>query len=487
MTERMALAGYQFVASVDPADEVDSIPGQESTESTEFAVVGGGWVDPGFSVLPPDPFDTAHVPGVVLQGAFAQGRRNVLQSFAFDNRAQQIYVMQVLPNNVRLSGESGPVPYAHRRAGGDLLCSRMDLNGRVLDFMYLRRFGHGTSFGVVPKAGGGVDLWLEGVPRGGDPTTSPARPPEATAVATTPYEPWSSTTNKAVDGDDASRVRLFHPLPGKTFVAPSIDPTTNRICLATRVGPAHSDRLYTYYLYDLDKARTGTWTPVARASFRHAYPQGLLSLGRYIYHWTGSPTADNAYLTTASWDTGEIVQRTFFPRVPADDQIREAEGLAAWLPGGDTARGVRLCFGFGTGRTGADRAITVKYVPDPTGTSLEARVLVDWQVVSPAAGVDTRAQPLRARLISLAGNRYLHMSGTVTLAEESVGLRHIGTLPAELRPSRLIVTNCPRNHRSGHSVCRVELRPDGGVYADGATRERPISWVQFDNVSTAWA
>ncbi|MFE2878480.1 hypothetical protein ACFXG6_30640 [Streptomyces roseus] len=69
----------------------------------------------------------------------------------------------------------------------------MSLRGEVLDWMYLRGFGHGPALGVVPRAGGGVDLWLEGRGRAkGDYT-------EGQAVATTPYVPWNSATNTAVD------------------------------------------------------------------------------------------------------------------------------------------------------------------------------------------------------------------------------------------------------------------------------------------------
>lgn len=433
------------------------------------------------------PIDTTQVPKALLTGAYAKSRRTIPQSFAVDSAAQQVYVLQCIPNGVRLSDEPVALTFDQRAIAGDLLCTRMDLNGTILDWMYLRGFGHGTALGVVPRAGGGVDLWLEGPARQKDGSS------EGQGVATTPYV---STPDTAVDCSDTSKVRTWAPSGPQQHYVTATDSLHRRIVVATR-SDTQADRfsyVYTYRLYDLDAAAGGVWTALHTVTRTQSYPQGVATFGDHLYTWTGRADLDDAWVTTVDWRTGEAVRSTLIRREPTDAN-REPEGIAPWTPPGGAAAETRLCLGFAVSHklpdgSTSDRALTVAYLPGPAEPDLTVEVLVDWTDITLAAGVTSgfTTRPPQARLISLAGNRLLQLSGRVncSFADESAG-GVIGTLPAALTPGSNLHGACPRNSRGGFTVCRVEVNDDGTVYAYGATPTNTIDWIQVDNFSASWA
>ncbi|MFD9307932.1 hypothetical protein ACFWCB_35535 [Streptomyces sp. NPDC060048] len=431
--------------------------------------------------------DTAQVPKALLTGVHTAARRIQMQSFAVDGASEHVYVLQCIPAGVRLEDEAKALPFEERLTAGDLVCTRMDFQGNVLDRMYLRGFGHGTALGVVPRAGGGVDLWLDGL----------ARPEgygsEGQAVATTAYV---ASTDTAVDCGDRSRVRTWAPSGVQQHYVPAVDVLNRRIAVATRtVMPA--DRysyVYTYRLYDFDAAARGTWIPLHSVTRTQPYPQGVATFGDHLYTWTGRGDEDDAWVTTIDWRTGEPVQSTLIRREPSD-ATREPEGIALWTPAGAGAAETRLCLGFGVSHvlpdgSRSDRALTVKYLAGPAEPDLTVRVLVDWTDITLATDVTSgfAGRPPQARLISLAGSRLLQLSGTVTCSfADSNAEGVIGTLPAALRPSFDLAVVCPRNARTGRAVCRVGVNANGTLYAEGAAPANTIDWIQLDNFSAAWA
>lgn len=434
--------------------------------------------------------DTAQVPKTLLTGAYAYGRRTTMQSFAIDSTAQEIYTLQCVPDKVSLVGDpKSPMTFDDRAANGDLLCTRMDLQGRILDWMYLRGFGHGTSLGVVPRTGGGVDLWLEGDPvRRGDYT-------EGRAVATTPYVPWNSAANTAVTYKDPT-VRSWTPAGAPNHCIPAVDVLGRRIVVGTRAALPAAPYTYVYQLYDLDAAARGEWTPVpdTKAITRtQPYPQGLATFGDHLYLWNGHGDLDDAVVTTLDWRTGGPIRSTPIRREPTD-HTREPEGIAAWTGTGDGADRTRLVIGFAVSELldgkRTDRAITLKYFPGPAEPDLTVQVLVDWTPIALADGVtsDFTSRPPQARLISVAGSRLLQLSGKIAcrFADETRP-GGIGTLPPALAPSAALQAGCPRNARDGFAVCQVEVDDQGTVSAYGATAANTIDWIQLDNVSLPWA
>ncbi|MBT2449790.1 hypothetical protein J7F03_22475 [Streptomyces sp. ISL-43] len=431
--------------------------------------------------------DTAQVPKALLTGAYTAARRIQMQSFAIDGAAEQIYVLQCIPAGVRLADEPKALPFEERLTAGDLVCTRMDFQGNVLDRMYLRGFGHGTALSVVARAGGGVDLWLDGLAR------QESYGSEGQAVATTAYVP---STDTAVDCVDTSRVRTWAPSGPQQHYVPAVDTLNRRIAVATRTA-APADRnsyVYKYRLYDFDAAARGKWIPLHTVTRTQAYPQGVATFGDHLYTWTGRGDEDDAWVTTVDWRTGEPVQATLIRREPSD-ATREPEGIALWTPADGEAAKTRLCLGFGVSHvlpdgTRSDRALTVKYLAGPAEPDLTVHVLVDWTDITLATDVTSgfASRPPRARLISLAGNRLLQLSGMVKCSfADSTSDGIIGTLPAALWPSFDLDVACPRNARTGLAVCRVAVNVNGTLYAEGGTPVNTIDWIQLDNFSTAWA
>ncbi|MFE3583224.1 phage baseplate protein [Streptomyces vinaceus] len=439
--------------------------------------------------MPIGAIDTAQRPKEVLTRAYAQSLRTQMQSFAVDSARQQLYILQCIPNGVRLAPETAAVSFADRAAKGDLVCTRMSLQGEVLDWMYLRGFGHGSALGVVPRAGGGVDLWLEGLGRArGDYT-------EGQAVATTAYVPWNSATNTAVDCTDTTKTSTWAPSGVQQHYVPAVDALHRRIAVGSRAASGDaSGYTYTYRLYDLDAAVRGDWTPLHTATCTQRYPQGIATSGDHLYLWTGRATDDDAVLTTLDWRTGKPVQTTRIRRLPGDDTYREPEGIAPWTPPGVGAAATRMCIGFAESHDDAqkgrsDRALTVRYLPGPAEPELTAEVLVPWTDIALAPGVTSgfSSRPPQARLIAIAGNRLLQLSGKIACSfSDGAAGGVIGSLPAALTPEFSLHAGCPRNARDGFAVCRVEANDDGTLYAYGATPANTIDWVQLDNFSVAW-
>ncbi|MFI8828490.1 hypothetical protein [Streptomyces sp. NPDC053431] len=429
-----------------------------------------------------------------------------MQSFAVDSVAQQIYVLQCMPAGVRLDDEKTrtdeEVDGRHRAYQGDLMCTRLTVDGRILDRMYLRGFGHGTSFGVVPRAGGGVDLWLEGLGKPWKPFPGPGDPvvyAEGRAVATTAYVPWDPATNKGVDCADRSLVRTFAPAGTGVFQFPAVDAHRGRIVVGSRLGDPESGNPFSYSLYDLADFEGPGRTALHTITRSQPYPQGMATLGDHLYLWTGHDDRDDAVVATLHWPTEAPLQSSGIRRTPEDDVLREPEGVATWTPAGGGEEQTRLLLGFveshylADGKTVSPRTFTLKYLPGPAETDLSVEVLVDWTPIGldtaggVASGFTSAGADPRARLISVAGVRLLQLRGKITchFTEAAKG-GVIGTLPAALRPLRNLHAGCPRNARDGFAVCRVEANDDGTLYAYGATPDNTIDWIQLDNFSVPW-
>ncbi|WP_425824837.1 hypothetical protein [Streptomyces fractus] len=314
------------------------------------------------------PITTTGTPALLLDSVPTQSTSTVMQSFAIDSDAQELYVVQCIPDGVQLDGESAPVSYADRAKDGDLLLSRMNLaTGDVLDYMYLRGFGHGTQFGVQRTSSGSVSLWLEGDSTAEYFTTNGY----GTAISTTPYNAGAT-----VDCSDTTTVTTYTDGTTPAFTFPAIDPTTNRLCVAANSGSTDE---YVYSLYDLAQVEQGTWTPlkrITRNGGEKGFPQGMASIGEYLYMWVGHGDKDDAYITTLDWNTGDVVQQTQVPREPTDGE-REPEGLSAQA----TASAVRLCCGFTIRDVERDSDGTPIYDPDGnmTGTGPRTYTIKHWE------------------------------------------------------------------------------------------------------------
>ncbi|GAA0913066.1 hypothetical protein [Nonomuraea longicatena] len=251
------------------------------------------------------------------------------QSFAFDNVNGHIYAIQVQWGN-------GTVER------GDLVITKMTLTGTELGYMVLKGFGHGVSMAVEP-VGNQAYMWTE--------TDSQLYNGDGygTAIARFPFQ--NGRTLQAREVTDK-----YTPVPGATIITPSIDPTLNRITVQYWRNGAKPYHYSVYNLADFKARRFDN--PVYRFVEPQLGPadavlQGWTTYREFLYVLdgnllTGAP--GNTYITCVDMRTAQVVHRSFSQAGISLDR-REAEGMAIQLVNGTP----RLCFGFGSGASGARR------------------------------------------------------------------------------------------------------------------------------------
>lgn len=271
----------------------------------------------------------------------------VMQSFAFDDVNEHLYVVQVMHGDVQLSRERRPVPWEERKLNGDLCLTKLDYDGRELGYMYLKGFGHGVSFGVHPD-GDDVHIWTE---TDANPDTGYGR-----AIARFEF------ADKQALEYGADTVEVHRPKPGSTSNRPAVDVEGSRLLLSYRAdGSVDPDETF-YAVYDLDGFRRCLYEPVYE--FRRPgieaddQFQGAALHGDFVYQLVGSPYSDpdgdnppagrgNAVLTAVDVTTGEVVQQAV-THAAHSLPFREPQGLSVQLTDPP-----RLHMGFASGVSGA--------------------------------------------------------------------------------------------------------------------------------------
>ncbi|GGX27868.1 hypothetical protein GCM10010353_48850 [Streptomyces chryseus] len=273
------------------------------------------------------------------------GHTTVLQSFAFDDSRQRLYVLQVMQGGIRLPGESRAYTGTERRRRGDMCLNRLDLKGARLGHMYLLGHGHGVGMGVERDAAGATWIWTESDGRAADSG--------AFGRGITRFR----FKDRQVRRGSAETTR--YPVPGSTANQPSVDMSRKRIAVRHRV-----DGEVRYRVFPLARAVAGDFSePLHDFAQAPAHPdpdidfQGFALYGNYLYQLAGEPYGTgnprsghgNAYVSCVDVRTGEMVQRT---RTKAGYSLdyREPEGLAVRRTGKP-----RLCMGFASGEAGARR------------------------------------------------------------------------------------------------------------------------------------
>lgn len=281
-----------------------------------------------------DPFDLSKAAERWLWKKDTLKEPTILQSFAFDEANEHLYVLQLTRGG---------------STAGDLCLNRLDHRGKRLGHMYLRGFGHGVAMGVQHTSDGTVWIWTEADAKGGYGS--------------------GVTRFRFFDGAVRTRedVKVRRPIPGSTHNQPSVCMASRRIAVRHRV-----DDKPRYRIWDLDAFVARDYSePVADFPQTGTHPdpkipfQGYALHGDHLYQLAGTaydaktnPPAKrgNAHLSCLDIRTGELLDRQ---RTEAGYSLdhREPEGVAV-------RRGSepRLCLGLASGQEGA-RRFSIYYKP----------------------------------------------------------------------------------------------------------------------------
>lgn len=260
----------------------------------------------------------------------------VLQSFAFDNVNQHIYVVQLMAGGQQLPGESAPVSGANRDKNGDLTLTKLDLAGNELGYMFLKGFGHGVQIGVE-TVGETAYLWTEtdSVTEGSSGWgTQLARFPFENGKIMTPSSP-ELEKHRLIEGADRTTV--------------NIDPANGLLTMRYR-----KDGAFRFGVYALEQVKRREYVPVADVPQPAVGTfQGFASYGGYLYLLEGNsygstgsvPPMGNTYITAVDLNTGEVADKQL---ISAGDTLsfREPEGMAIRLPDMKHPQKAELSFGF---------------------------------------------------------------------------------------------------------------------------------------------
>lgn len=265
----------------------------------------------------------------------------VLQSFAFDNSNQHIYVVQLMAGGQQLPGESAPVSGGVRDKNGDLTLTQLDWDGNKLGYMVLKGFGHGVQIGVE-TVGETAYLWTE------TDSVTEGSSGWGTQIARFPFESGKILTP---DSPELEKHRLIE---GADRTTVNIDPANGTLTMRYR-----KDGAFRFGVYDLERVKSGTYEPLADVPQPKVGTfQGFASYGGYLYLLEGNsygsagseaPTG-NTYITAVSLTTGNVVDKQL---ILAGDTLsfREPEGMAIRIPDDKHPQKAELSFGFASNFT----------------------------------------------------------------------------------------------------------------------------------------
>lgn len=243
----------------------------------------------------------------------------VMQSFAFDDVNQHIYVVQLMAGGQQLPGEPAPVPGAQRDANGDLTLTQLDMAGNQLGHMFLKGFGHGVQIGVE-TADGVAYLWTE------TDAVTEGSSGWGTQLARFAFEDGKILTP---DSPELEKHRLIE---GADRTTVNIDEAHGLLTMRYR-----KDGAFRFAVFELEKVKQREYTPIADVPQPSLGTfQGFASYGRYLYLLEGNAYSDsnptgNTHITAVDLLTGEVMDRELIT-AGEDLPFREPEGMAIRIP-----------------------------------------------------------------------------------------------------------------------------------------------------------
>ena len=245
----------------------------------------------------------------VLLGVRLHEAHRIMQSFAFDDVNQRLYVAQL----------------QNATSGDDLCISELDLQGNLLGWMHLDGVGHGVSIGVEP-VGPRSFLWTE--------TRSNASHIGGRGTALQRFE--------FVSGTSPQQAQTF--LAGSAVITCAVDQVHSRLLVRRWVKGRME-----LSVHDLAAAGKGDFShPLSRVAMPGVAGvfQGYALHGDHVYVLTGrghhDPRHIDSRLSCIDVRTGRLVQNGVRTWAGRSLLWREPEGMAVHrTPDGRT----RLCFG----------------------------------------------------------------------------------------------------------------------------------------------
>jgi hypothetical protein len=251
----------------------------------------------------------------------------VMQSFAFDQNNQRMFVAQLRAGSAAKSG--------------DLCITELDWSTwNAVGHMYLTGFGHAVSIGAQ-SVGSSTYLWVDV-----DATTD--EDGYGTRLARFKY------TNGTTLTTSSSALTKHRPVSTARRHTCAIDPTHNRMIV--RYLPATGD-IHRFAAYNLTAATNGDFSSplvdfIEPPRVEVANFQGYTAYGQYLYCLSGHSNTDDATLWTVDLNTGGVVEE-FLTGAGSTLEFREPEGMAVYTTTGGEPR---LFFGFASEDPGPRKA-----------------------------------------------------------------------------------------------------------------------------------
>lgn len=277
-----------------------------------------------------------------------------MQAVGFDGLGY-FYVTQLIKGGVQFPDEPAPLTFAQRRSSGDFAINKYTLDGNLIDVMYVRGAGHGVTLAFERNTN---RIWIDA-----DASSSGF----GRALARITF-----TSGAVLDSLVNTEVfRPFGPASGSHGVSASIDPVFGKFSIRRTFPDPDNGFDRRYYLYELSDAVQGIFSrPLATVDQRAndgVTPdsigtfQGHQSYDKFFYTLDGDPLANNIYITSLSWDTGETIDRQFISD-RQDLYYREPEGITLWAESMSPNDIHKLVFGIAYD-TDNDRKYTTQYIP----------------------------------------------------------------------------------------------------------------------------
>ncbi|KFF98159.1 hypothetical protein IQ62_26680 [Streptomyces scabiei] len=260
----------------------------------------------------------------------------VMQSFAFDQTNQRLFVAQLRQG----SGADS----------GDLCITELSWSTwNAIGHMYLTGFGHAVSIGAQ-AVGSSTYLWVDAV---ADTSGFGQR------LGRFKY------TNGTTLSASSSAVTKHTPVSSANRHTCAIDPTHNRLIVRYRPTGSATHRFAAYDLTDATNGNFGSRLVDFQEPSRidAANFQGYTAYGQYLYCLTGhskdvtGEANTDAVLWSVNMNTGQIAEE-FLTGAGSTLTFREPEGMAVYTTAGGEPR---LFFGFASGEGEGERLSNVFY------------------------------------------------------------------------------------------------------------------------------